>query len=218
MKSFRQIEANRRNALKSTGPTTPEGKRRSAQNAVRHGLTAETTIVALEDLEDYRAFELAVTRDYGGETAVERELVLRLASLLWRLRRATAIETGLFQIQADFGNEPERIGDTDREPDRTIALFDRRAPNNSQSYQEATSEALDHQQPKASQTLELARCFLGLSNLDSSIVERLGRYEMALWRQTRQVMFSLKFLRNNGERNRSREAISWPRWQSPIVD
>ena len=100
MTSFRQIEANRRNAQLSTGPVTDEGKRRSRQNAVRHGLTAETIIDALEDAEDYAAFEMAVTTDYDAQTAVERELVLRLASLLWRLRRATAIESGLFKIQA----------------------------------------------------------------------------------------------------------------------
>ena len=100
MSSLRQIEANRRNARLSTGPVTDEGKRRSRQNAVRHGLTAETVIDALEDAEDYAAFEMAVTADYDAQSAVERELVLRLASLLWRLRRATAIETGLFEIQA----------------------------------------------------------------------------------------------------------------------
>ena len=69
-------------------------------NAVRHGLTAETAIGTLEDAEDYGAFEAAIVADYDAQSAVERELVLRLASLLWRLRRATAFETGLFEIQA----------------------------------------------------------------------------------------------------------------------
>src|ERR1039457_6281252 len=96
MSSLKQIKANRRNALKSTGPTTPEGKVRSRCNAVRHGLTAETVIAKLEDAEDYQAFEAAVIADYDAESAVERELVLRLASVLWRLRRATGIETALF--------------------------------------------------------------------------------------------------------------------------
>src|SRR3974390_2440940 len=100
MSSLRQIEANRRNARLSTGPVTEEGKRKSRQNALPHGLTAETVIDALEDADDYAAFELVVTADYDAQSAVERELVLRLASLLWRLRRATTIESGLFKIQA----------------------------------------------------------------------------------------------------------------------
>src|SRR5208282_4571994 len=105
MSSHRQIEANRRNALKSTGPTTPEGKACSRCNAVRHGLTAETVIDVLEDAEDYQRFEAAVIADYDAESAVERELVLRLASVLWRLRQATTMETGLFEIQADYLRE-----------------------------------------------------------------------------------------------------------------
>jgi hypothetical protein len=96
MTSLRKIEANRRNALKSTGPTTREGKERSRCNAVRHGLTAETVIAVLESSEDYEAFEAAIISDYEAETAVERELVLRLASVLWRLRRATGMETAIF--------------------------------------------------------------------------------------------------------------------------
>ena len=74
-------------------PRTEEGKRQSRANAFRHGLTAETVVARVEDVEDYKAFEAAVIADYDARTAGERELVLRLASLLWRLRRATSIET-----------------------------------------------------------------------------------------------------------------------------
>src|ERR1700684_82887 len=102
MTSWQQFQANRLNALKSTGPRTEEGKRISRRNALRHGLTAETVIDGLEDSEDYRGFEAAIIADYDAETAVERELVLRLASLLWRLRRATAIETTLLGIQGEM--------------------------------------------------------------------------------------------------------------------
>src|SRR5881397_212448 len=100
MTSFKQIDANRRNARRSTGPTSEKGKLSSRRNAVRHGLTAETVIGALEDAEDYKAFEAAVIADYDAQSAVERELVLRLGSLLWQIRRATTMETGLFEIQA----------------------------------------------------------------------------------------------------------------------
>jgi hypothetical protein len=107
MSSLKQIEANRRNALKSTGPTTPEGKQRSRCNAVRHRLTAETVIATVEDAGDYQAFEAAVIVDYDVESAVERELVLRLASVLWRLRRATGIETALFDSMTEETRIPE---------------------------------------------------------------------------------------------------------------
>src|SRR5271170_915877 len=105
MTSLRHIEANRCNAAKSTGPKTEAGKMQSRRNAIRHGLSAETVVEIVEDLEDYKGFEAAIIADYDARTAVERELVLRLASLLWRLRRATAIETDLLRIQAEILGE-----------------------------------------------------------------------------------------------------------------
>src|ERR1700691_2253825 len=126
MTSLRQIDANRRNARKSTGATSQDGKQRSRCNAVRHGLTAETVIGALEDAEDYKAFEAAIVADYDAQSAVERKLVLRLASLLWRLRRATTMETGLFGIQADHLREfrqPRQIHPASQEI--VYAMFER---------------------------------------------------------------------------------------------
>src|SRR6266536_1214201 len=102
MTSLRQIEANRHNALRSTGPKTETGKRRSRRNALRHGFTAETVLEPLEDPEEYRAFEDAILSEYLPQTPVEQELVRRLASLFWRLRRATSIETGLLRMQSEI--------------------------------------------------------------------------------------------------------------------
>jgi hypothetical protein len=120
MTSVRQIEANRRNALLSTGQKTDNGKRWTRHNAVRHGLTAETVVVALEGIRDYQAFEAAIIADYDARTAIERELVLRLASLLWRIRRATAIETDLLQIQAEILHDRRNAFETTNEAEQKL--------------------------------------------------------------------------------------------------
>jgi hypothetical protein len=72
MTSLRQIEANRRNARKSTGPRTEAGKERARRNAIRHGLTAETAIEPLENPDDYKAFEMSITAEFDAQKAVER--------------------------------------------------------------------------------------------------------------------------------------------------
>jgi hypothetical protein len=200
MSSFRQIEANRRNARLSTGPVTEEGKRRSRQNAIRHGLTAETVIDALEDAEDYAAFELAVTADYDAQSAVERELVLRLASLLWRLRRATAIESGLFK-QAKHLLQLRQRRQTHQEHQKIIDSLYRYAvatENHIQQGQDTPTSALDPGSPStvepADPSDDLTRAFVRLSNLPAYPLDRLSRYEAALWRQARQILFTLQSL------------------------
>jgi hypothetical protein len=210
MTSFQQFEANRRNALRSTGPKTDEGKRRSRVNAVRHGLTAETVIGSLEDAEDYKAFEATIISDYFAETAVARELVLRLASLLWRLRRATSIETDLFQIQAEallercLAVSPKQTRELHptafRAPDHNGALNcagNGSRPDGEEQFEaEVQSDGNDDAVGNlAGTTRRLTHCFLRLANLDSGVFERLNRYESALWRQTVQTLFALHPIR-----------------------
>src|SRR5258707_14526777 len=89
MTSIKQLEANRGNAVKSTGPRSEAGRQRSRCNALRHGLTAETVIAALEHKDDYQAFVAQIAADYQPRSAVETELVSRLAALLWRYGTAS---------------------------------------------------------------------------------------------------------------------------------
>jgi len=192
MSSFRQIEANRRNAQFSTGPLTEEGKSKSRQNAVRHGLTAETVIHALEDAEDYAAFELAVTADYDAQTAVERELVLRLASVLWRLRRATSIESGLFKIQAKQLLQSRQPLGPNRERQKIInGLRNTMVTEDKRHDENETTSGTD------SQADVLTGSFVGLTNLPSYPLDRLSRYEASLWRQACQIMFTLQLCNSN---------------------
>jgi hypothetical protein len=207
MTSQRQIEANRRNARKSTGPITEEGKQRSRCNAVRHGLTAETVIGALEDAEDYKAFEAAIIADYDAQSAVERELVLRLASLLWRLRRATTMETGLFEIQADYLRELRQRRQTQSQPPEIIAArfgWTDSVDVDPDRVSHGTTngkEARPGSGPKSvDPATELARCFL--TNLPTYPLDRLSRYEATLWRQAGQILFALDTLDRRKPRDR----------------
>jgi hypothetical protein len=193
MTSTRQCEANRRNAELSTGPKTKAGKARSRRNAIRHGLTAETVIPALEDADDYAAFELAVTSDYDARTAVERELVLRLASLLWRLRRATAIESGLFTIQAlhlrQFRQVPRAYdGLINNSRGSGIVEGAGRLEENNPKQAESLTASSSNSRPQPN---ELTQSFVRFSNLPSFPLERLSRYEAALWRQACQLILVL---------------------------
>jgi hypothetical protein len=198
MTSFRQIEANRRNAQLSTGPVTEEGKRRSRQNAVRHGLTAETVIDALEDAEDYTAFEMAVTADYDAQSAVERELILRLASQLWRLRRATAIESGLFKIQAKqlLQFRQQRSLHPDRQ--KIINEMYRNAVVAEDELRPDQDDLAEDRSPSpetvVDQTDNLTQSYIRLSNLPTCPLDRLSRYEATLWRQACQILFTLRCL------------------------
>jgi hypothetical protein len=213
MTSFRQIEANRGNARRSTGPKTEDGKRRSRRNAIRHGLTAETVVVALEDIEDYQAFEAAIIANYDARTAVERELVLRLASLLWRMRRATAIETDLLQIQAEILSDrrDESDDETEQKPlsivyrvlQRALSPTLRRDSGSGSKHVDQSDSIDDQCDPIAPPrddpggiSRNLTYCFLRLANLDNGVFERLGRYEAALWRQIVQTLFALQTVRH----------------------
>jgi hypothetical protein len=214
MSSFRQIEANRHNARLSTGPVTEEGKRTSRQNARRHGLTAETVITALEDAEDYAAFEMAVTADYDAQTAVERELVLRLASLLWRLRRATAIENGLFKIQAKHLLQfRQRRQARQKRPEMIGSVYRNALATEEDMQQDDDETILSTLDPGPPSTVEpadpsddLTRAFVRLSNLATYPLDRLSRYEATLWRQVGQILFTLQCLdrRKPWERRRFR--------------
>jgi hypothetical protein len=217
MTSLRQIEANRRNAGKSTGPTTEEGKQRARCNAVRHGLTAETVIDALEDAQDYKTFEEAIAADYDPQSAIERELILRLASLLWRLRRATAIEAGLFEIQADHLQECRRVRPLQPAArDMFYAMLGqsssvdpdgeaRRATEQVMIRAIAPDRAPKVTNPPNNPPRELARCFLRLANLPNFLLDRLSRYEVMLWRQVDQILMALEDLERRKPQERSRK-------------
>jgi hypothetical protein len=92
-----RAEASRRNGAKSCGPKTPDGKARSAQNALKHGLCApKFVVVGDEDPQEFAALEAALIEELAPDGPLQSVLAARVARAVWRLERAERIEAGLF--------------------------------------------------------------------------------------------------------------------------
>src|SRR5690349_21003780 len=85
--SDRQIQANRRNAQRSKGPQTKEGKAKSSRNALKHGLTAERMLLDEENAEDFEALCGQLRSELKPVGMREEMCVDRLAETQWRLMR-----------------------------------------------------------------------------------------------------------------------------------
>jgi len=189
MATEKQVAANRENAKNSTGPRTEAGKRRSRRNAVRHGLTAETVIGVHEDATAYRALQRAVSADYRPQTNFETELIGRLVSLLWRLRRAVAIESGLLNIHAQ-----RRDWKPECNLEILYTLIPSLTPRASSISVDGSNlkDGIESNRSEISNSRDaIAQAFLRLGRTDNRVFERLGRYEMNMWRQTLQTILLL---------------------------
>jgi threonyl-tRNA synthetase len=98
MPSPAEYAANRLNALKSEGPTTPQGKARSRMNALRHGLTARVVVLPTEDMAAYQAFSQEIVDSLDAQTPVERQFAQTIADNQWRINRVRSIEDGMLGI------------------------------------------------------------------------------------------------------------------------
>ncbi len=98
MISQKQLEANRRNAQRSTGPRTEEGKRVAALNARRHHLTGQVTAMTDADRIMHDAFSASIVENLAPEGAMETQLAQRIATDSWRLNRISAVEDNLFAL------------------------------------------------------------------------------------------------------------------------
>ena len=93
MSSTAQVEANRQNCLKSTGPVTPDGKARACLNAVTHGLLSGKVLIAGEDAAAFAEHCRSMKESLAPVGAMEELLADQVAAQAWRLRRAMALET-----------------------------------------------------------------------------------------------------------------------------
>ena len=115
MASDKQLRANRSNAKQSTGPWSQTGKARSRHNSRKHGLTARTLVIGDEDPAQFDKLRAELMEEYDPQSALECELVERLSSLLWRLRRIPAFEAAIIDARRAEVDDPIKWLELERE-------------------------------------------------------------------------------------------------------
>ena len=119
-----QINANRQNAQKSTGPRTAEGKAAVAQNAVKHGLFAVQDVLTVENQAEFDQLREEMLAELSPIGSVESLLAQRAVSLAWRLRRAEVMQNQVIEYMIDtYGDEQRRYYGSSPSDPRKSANF-----------------------------------------------------------------------------------------------
>ncbi len=88
----------------ATGPRTEEGKQRSSQNSLKHGLFAKTIVLPGESQEEFDALREGLIKEYAPDEPSEREMVNTLAETQWRLVRLRRLEAAAMEQALDSGD------------------------------------------------------------------------------------------------------------------
>jgi hypothetical protein len=181
MTSEKQIQANRANAQKSTGPRSPNGKARSALNALQHGLTAVTPVLPDEDVSAFEELRQRLFAQFEPDTALEIELVEDLICLLWRLRRIPPMEAGILQVtrhqeRIRTASEAVRHAESQARKRQGLLSEPEKVDDQVQAAQEQLQAAEEHPRPElVTSTVGFLQDARGVNMLD-----RLTRYETRL--------------------------------------
>ena len=106
--SQKQLVANRRNAQKSTGPTTAQGKAIASKNATIHGLLSCDAVISGEDHSEFDDFRQSLLDDLSPSGQLEHLLADRIVTYFWKLRRSGRIENNLLDLLLSDQAEPVR--------------------------------------------------------------------------------------------------------------
>ncbi|MFC1475783.1 hypothetical protein ACFLQW_02125 [Candidatus Zixiibacteriota bacterium] len=116
MATKKQLTANRKNALKSTGPKSLKGKQLVKWNALKHGLLSQAVIIndgsGQEEKQEFDRLHHQLRQELAPTGTIEEMLVERIATCYWRLRRVLTAEVGEIRKildWADRGPTLERV-------------------------------------------------------------------------------------------------------------
>lgn len=139
MPTQKQLDANRRNALQSTGPKTPEGRAAVRLNGVKHGLTAATLVLQGESESDFNSLVASFEAEHRPASPTEEQLVRQLAVSTWRLQRLYHMEAGCLALglldhrdsleedysELEFGDKLAYVAQRDAHSADLLARFSR---------------------------------------------------------------------------------------------
>jgi len=98
MPTEKQIAANRRNAQKSPGPSSPEAKSKVRMNAMRDGITGQVITLSEEDRPIFEQLKAELIEDFAPKTTMELRLASSIAWDTWRLDHLRAVEMNLYAL------------------------------------------------------------------------------------------------------------------------
>jgi hypothetical protein len=138
MASKKQIEANRLNALQSTGPRSPQGKARSSMNALKTGIDAKTQIIRGEIWDNLQELTAEYYGRFRPTTPEQRVLVDTLIDCDWLLRRFRAVETQLWEEAIDIYHRS--LGETFSKYSDEFSRLQRRVDSTHRQYRNTLHE------------------------------------------------------------------------------
>jgi hypothetical protein len=200
MTSEKKAQSNRRNALKSTGPKTPEGKAAVRMNALKHGLLSQAVLLPGEDEEALRELGQNLRAELQPVGELESLLVARIIASYWRLRRLGRVEAGIFawDLYGDLARRAHEEASSHTKPVILKVVYDDdlRPPERivpPEKVQETRSKAQEIEAMQDAETPTLGLTFIRDAN-EANAFSKLSRYEAAIERSLYKALHELQRL------------------------
>ena len=195
--SSRKVRANRKNAGRSTGPRTPNGRARASLNSLRHGILSERALLPGEDADALIELKTRLHAEFAPQGVMEEFLVHRLESSIWRIRRVRRAEAEMFSWHRNCSvenNAQEEIRSLDgsRRP-LLSALGGEKAVSDSRVHREASRREEEARTVRLSGEYAIGMAFIREASGDNAFL-KLARYETALERSLYRALLELQRL------------------------
>ncbi len=185
MTTLAQIETNRRNSQKSTGPKTRAGKAASKMNSVKHGLLAQEVAVHGEDPVEFAGVLESLVDEFQPQGPLEEQLVERVAACSWRLRRVYRIEAGILTHEAltiEHDRARDEVGKFEvTDSEIRLPSFNKTHITNEKQHSRATTRLEKTAHLLQEDTLALGAAFKH-DALYGGAISKLSRYEAGIER------------------------------------